>query len=343
MLEPTKNLDLINKIFENSPFENDKRLPIKLQANDIFYNIGDVGQVGIQNLGVEPNLVIAIKKDARRKGWAEKALRTLINKYNKVGDLPLNYRVWKENKASRNLAEKLGFKKERIEKSPEGEEIIYVYPMGKKAKDMTKMIDRNIPRRYLQILAKKYDNDLEFSRHRDDLIRRFITIPRSNPKGRAFKDVAKDSVAKNFFNKRVYSKLNEQMAKKAVGEGIETDLNQIQDRWRQALGDLYYLSNGYRRIQAGKEWGDWDAKEIEKKAAKIVDALRGVYFPFLMPEKGSDQYNKVYWQMIRNAQPYMNSSPPSDNELDDWKEKRQKHINLERQLPSKWLNKKRLG
>lgn len=115
------------------------------------------------------------------------------------------------------------------------------------------------------------------------------------------------------------------MIKFGLGEGIEYDLKHPQERWRELLGDLYYLSIGYSRLSQNDKWGNWTKKEIEKTSARIFDALRQIDFPFKPPARGSELYHSYYWQMYRKAQKHMKSKPPETDEK-QLKEQRKKFL-----------------
>ncbi len=102
-------------------------------------------------------------------------------------------------------------------------------------------------------------------------------------------------------------------------EGIDYDLRNPKKRYRQLIADLRYLGNSaFPRLKAGLKWGDWKLKDVLKYFAKIVDTLRGIYFPIL-ERKDSSSYWQCYWESKR----YMKTKPPkTPEELKEWNERR---------------------
>lgn len=128
------------------------------------------------------------------------------------------------------------------------------------------------------------------------------------------------------------------LIKAALGDGIEYDLSDPHERYKQLLADLYYLSLGWSRLQEGKEWGDWSKEDIEKTYAKIIDTLRSkLYFPFIPPEEGTDKYKSSYWRLYRAAEPVMSTEPPSVDELKTWSDRRKKMLKGNPKLDTKWV------
>lgn len=107
-------------------------------------------------------------------------------------------------------------------------------------------------------------------------------------------------------------------------EEIDEDLNNPKQRWRQLQADLRYLGNaGYPRLSAGKEWGEWILEDIFRYFAKIVDALRNIYFPVMPPKIGDEKFSSSYWKCYLEAQKYMQTKPPKTNEVKLWDKKRE--------------------
>jgi len=106
-------------------------------------------------------------------------------------------------------------------------------------------------------------------------------------------------------------------------EGIDEDLAHPKERYKELIADLRYLGNSaFPRLKAGKKWGEWTLEDVLKYFAKIVDTLRGIYFPILPPKKGSKEYSSSYWKCYREAEKYMKSKPPKEDEIKIWERKR---------------------
>jgi len=105
--------------------------------------------------------------------------------------------------------------------------------------------------------------------------------------------------------------------------GVDYDIEHPKKRWKELFADLRYLGNaGYPRLLKGESWGsftpDKQGKELLLKYfARIVDALRSVYFP-IFEKKDNSSYWKCYWE----AKKYMKSKPPSKEEAKEWEQKR---------------------
>jgi len=106
-------------------------------------------------------------------------------------------------------------------------------------------------------------------------------------------------------------------------EGIDEDLAHPKERYKELIADLRYLGNSaFPRLKSGKRWGEWMLEDVLKYFAKIVDTLRGIYFPILPPKKGSKEYSSSYWRCYRESEKYMRSKPPKESEIKDWEKKR---------------------
>lgn len=114
-------------------------------------------------------------------------------------------------------------------------------------------------------------------------------------------------------------------------EGIDDDIANPKERYRQLIADLRYLGNsGYPKLKAGEKWGDWTLKDLLRYFAKIVDTLRSVYFPMLSPQIGEKGYKTSYWQCYREARQHMKSQPPGKDEVKEWDKKRKALIKKDR-------------
>jgi len=122
-------------------------------------------------------------------------------------------------------------------------------------------------------------------------------------------------------------------------EGVDYDIKNPKEHWKELIADLRYLGNsGYPRLSAGKEWGDWTLTDVFRYFAKIVDALRSVYFPIIPPSKPKlyeEYYGKSaakakkssFWKCYEKSKPYMKSKPPKNiNEAREWDKKRKSII-----------------
>ncbi|MEM4531538.1 MAG: MBL fold metallo-hydrolase [Thermofilaceae archaeon] len=124
-------------------------------------------------------------------------------------------------------------------------------------------------------------------------------------------------------------------------EGIMYDIEHAPERWRELLADLRYLGNsGYPRLKAGEPWGDWTLDEVLEVFGRIVDTLRGLYFPLIPPEKDDPRYHSSYWECYREAEKrgYIKTRPPKPAELKEWDQRRAEIIKssleeLHRHLP----------
>ena len=131
-------------------------------------------------------------------------------------------------------------------------------------------------------------------------------------------------------------------------EGIDKDMENKEERWRELIADLRYLGNSaFPRLKEGKKWGDWDLPLVRKYFAKIVDTLRSIYFPIIPPwPPFSDLYEKTtgksagraqrasFWLLYREAEKYMERKPPkSIEEVKEWEKKRKEIIKLGRFPP----------
>lgn len=109
--------------------------------------------------------------------------------------------------------------------------------------------------------------------------------------------------------------------------GIDDDMRNPKKRWRQLLADLRYLGDsGYPRLKKGQKWGDWTLDELLQAFGKIIDILRGVYFPLMPPKRGDPKYNSSYWQAYREAKAkgYIKTDPPKESDIPDWERRRKK-------------------
>ena len=114
-------------------------------------------------------------------------------------------------------------------------------------------------------------------------------------------------------------------------EGIDDDLKNPAVRHKELFADLRYLGNsGYPKLKEGKKWGEWKLEDTLKYYAAIVDALRSVYFPVMSPKIGDKEYKTSYWECYREARKYMESKPPTENDIKEWDEKRKEMIKAEK-------------
>jgi len=110
-------------------------------------------------------------------------------------------------------------------------------------------------------------------------------------------------------------------------EGVDQDLKNPKERYRELIADLRYLGNSaYPKLKAGETWGKWTMDDVLKYFAKIVDILRKIYFPVMPPEKADKRYNSSYWQCYRAAKKYMKTKPPTEKDLKEWDKKRSELI-----------------
>lgn len=110
-------------------------------------------------------------------------------------------------------------------------------------------------------------------------------------------------------------------------KGIDYDIQNPEERWKNLLSDLRYLGNSaWPTLNKGEVWGDWLKADVISYFAKVVDALRSIYFPVMPPEKGDEKYNSSYWELYRKASEYMDSEPPPKDKVEDWDKKREKII-----------------
>jgi len=125
--------------------------------------------------------------------------------------------------------------------------------------------------------------------------------------------------------------------------GVDYDIKHIRQRWREAIADLRYLGNSaYPRLKRGEKWGEWTLDDVLRYFAKLVDALRSVYFPLIPPhhEKLYREYTgkdpkkakkSSYWKCYAEAEKYMESKPPKDiDEAKEWDKKRKEIISLKK-------------
>lgn len=108
-------------------------------------------------------------------------------------------------------------------------------------------------------------------------------------------------------------------------EGLDFDIENAPKRWRELLADLRYLGNaGFPRLKAGQPWGEWDLETLLRYFGKIVDTLRGIYFPLVPPEKGTPEYQSSYWEAYREAarRGFIKTKPPKVEEVAEWEKKR---------------------
>ena len=125
--------------------------------------------------------------------------------------------------------------------------------------------------------------------------------------------------------------------------GVDYDIKHINERWREAIADLRYLGNSaFPRLKRGEKWGDWTIDDVLRYFAKLVDALRSIYFPIIPPhnEKLYREYTgkdpkkakkSSYWQCYAEAEKYMQSKPPKDiKEAKEWDKKRKETISLKK-------------
>jgi len=111
--------------------------------------------------------------------------------------------------------------------------------------------------------------------------------------------------------------------------GVDRDIKNPRDRWKQLFADLRYLSLGYARIKEGKGWGEWKLDDVKRYFAKVVDALRSVYFPILPPNEGDEEYDTDYWKLYRISSSLMKTKPPSKETVKLWDRKRSEIIKEE--------------
>jgi len=110
-------------------------------------------------------------------------------------------------------------------------------------------------------------------------------------------------------------------------KGIDYDIQNPEERWQNLLSDLRYLGNSaWPTLNKGEKWGDWVRADVIKYFAKVVDALRSVYFPVMPPKKGEEKYDSPYWQLYRKSREYMDSDPPPEDKVEEWNEKRENII-----------------
>ena len=87
-----------------------------------------------------------------------------------------------------------------------------------------------------------------------------------------------------------------------------------------------------QRLIEGKAWGKWTLDDVKRYFARIVDTLRGLYFPVMPPPEGDKRWQTSYWQLYHEAEPYMKTKPPKDrDELKEWNAKRRELLSQRRQ------------
>jgi len=121
-------------------------------------------------------------------------------------------------------------------------------------------------------------------------------------------------------------------------EGIDYDLSHPKERWRELIADARYLGNSaYPRLKRGLKWGEWTLKDVFLYFAKIMDALRSIYFPLIPPFPPHEKlYEKVqkrsarkaqkssFWQCYKEAEKFMKVKPPATlEEVKEWDKKRE--------------------
>lgn len=105
--------------------------------------------------------------------------------------------------------------------------------------------------------------------------------------------------------------------------GIEVDIHDPKRFYRQLFADWRCIGNvGYPRLKHNKGWGDWSIEDMVRYIARIVDALRSVYFPIIPPSKRDPGYKTPYWEIYRIAEPLMKSRPPRPAQLREWDRRR---------------------
>lgn len=107
-------------------------------------------------------------------------------------------------------------------------------------------------------------------------------------------------------------------------EGTDEELENPEEYWRELLSSLRYLGNyAYPRLKEGETWGEWSLEDIKEYFAKAVDQLRSIYIPLIPPEEDDKEYETSYWELYRKSEEYMDSTPPSEKEIDEWNERRE--------------------
>jgi hypothetical protein len=132
-------------------------------------------------------------------------------------------------------------------------------------------------------------------------------------------------------------------------EGIDEDLNNPVKRFNQLIADLRYLGNaGFAHFGQEGTWKEWTKEDILKYFAVCVDALRSIYISLIPPtneelfkkehsKKDPAEARKTsYWQCYIEAEKYMESKPPKDdNELKEWHDKRKELLKKENESVEK--------
>jgi len=132
-------------------------------------------------------------------------------------------------------------------------------------------------------------------------------------------------------------------------EGIDSDMKNVKERWRECIADLRYLGNSaYPKLKKGEKWGDWTLDLVYRYFAKLVDVLRSVYFTIIPPfdenlyreytGKDPEKAKKSsYWKCYKESEKYMKSYPPkSYDEAKDWDKKRSEIIVTKSKIKKKY-------
>ena len=81
--------------------------------------------------------------------------------------------------------------------------------------------------------------------------------------------------------------------------GIDRDLRQPKEHWRELIRDHQLLHIGFNRLKQGKEWGKWTEEDLVRYHAAVVSALRSVYFP-MIPAYGGDEVEEKAEELNAN-------------------------------------------
>ena len=124
---------------------------------------------------------------------------------------------------------------------------------------------------------------------------------------------------------------------------LDRDLEHPEGRWRELLRDHQLLHIGYYRLKRGEAWGEWTEEDIIRYHAKVVDALRRLYFPML-PEAPEPDGGLSAWkaELDRLSERFEETRPPREDELPEWDAKRAEILKsdlaeLHASLPSSFL------
>jgi len=117
------------------------------------------------------------------------------------------------------------------------------------------------------------------------------------------------------------SKLKEKVEKLHLEEFRQEGFDEDIKNPAKYLGNQAYSNYGKKGA-----WKDWTMDDILHYYARIVDALRSIYFPVIPPKIGDKEYKTPYWECYRRARKYMKTKPPNEDKIKEWDKKREEII-----------------